>query len=375
MESTPSVLSAQCVLLSCRSHWLARSLVVAAGLLALQSPTTSFANPWVPIANPVSPGSGNTVPTAQQVPGKDFSDIRDRDAAGVFDLEQVVAWDGSGGVRDSFDYSGSRALYPQDTGVDGIAAGGDALFQALRQNRSALLFSAENDSRVLFVRPTGLPNPTPGFGVWATAADVDAMNPPIDLDGLEIWGADQNDDSDRYSLAGDPFTNSPAAPQKVAIWSYNPAGNTSDPHTLTTDLASAMDLQYGGIGVGGALWSQLVELMDVDAIMTFGLQVTFSIRPIDLSLIDPTLPNFDGGEIFLYDGPATPTSFLVQGGYTWDTALDIVGTFSVASENIDALEAASVPEPGSLTLLVVGASGMLWYARRRSRSGASSSSP
>lgn len=186
MESATSMSSMQRLLRSHSSGRFARSLIALAGMLALQSPTISVANPWVPIVNPFNPAPNNAVPTPQQVPGKDFSDIRDRDAAGIFDLEQVVAWDGSGGVRDTFDYSGSRALYPEETGVDGIGAGGDALFQALRDDQSALLFSTEGDSRVLFVRPTGFPDSTAGFGVWATATDIDATNPPIDLDGLEI---------------------------------------------------------------------------------------------------------------------------------------------------------------------------------------------
>jgi hypothetical protein len=128
-----------------------------------------------------------------------------------------------------------------------------------------------------------------------------------------------------------------------------------------------MDLQYFGIGVGGPLWSQLVELMDLDAMMTFGPQVTFSIEPLNLSTIDPLLPDFDGGEIFLYDGPGTPTSFLVMGGYTWNTALDVVNTFGVPLENINALEAVSVPEPGSLALAIVGAIGLAIWRRRRRR--------
>ncbi len=105
--------------------------------------------------------------------------------------------------------------------------------------------------------------------------------------------------------------------------------------------------------------------------MTFNEQVTFSIRPIDLSPFSQPggllLPDFDGGEIFLYDGPGIPTSFLVHGGYTWDTALDIMGTFGVPSENIDALESVSVPEPGSLLLAACGALGLMAWRRRRRR--------
>jgi hypothetical protein len=330
--------------------------------------TPASANPWVPIANPVGPQAGNGIPTPQQVPGKDFSDIRDRDAAGVLDPEQAVAWDGSGGVRDSFDYSGSRGpLLPQDIGVDGLAAGGDALFQALRDDQSALLFSVTNDPRIHYVRPTGLPGSVAGFGVWATATDIDAMNPPIDTDAIEVWGGDNADDSDRYSLDGDPAAALPAGAQKVAIWGFNPGGPTSTPHTLTSDLAAAMDLQFTGVGVGGPMYSQLVEMMDVDAIMTFGPQVNFSIRPIPLSQFNPILPDLDGGEIFLYSGPNAPTQFLVQGGHTWNTALDIMGTFNLLDENIDGLEAVSVPEPGSIVLVSLGVLSLLCAARRRRR--------
>jgi hypothetical protein len=352
---------------SLRVTWSSAALVAVLLLVQGVWTTPAGANPWVPIANPYNPAPGNVVPTPQQVPGKDFSDIRDRDALGVLDAEQVVAWDGSGGVRDSFDYSGSRALLPQDVGVDGLASGGDALFHALRDNQSALLFSVTNDPRIHYVRPTGLPGSVAGFGVWATATDIDAMNPPIDTDAIEVWGGDNVDDSVRYSLDGDPSAAFPAGAQKVAIWDFNPGGPTSNPHTLTSDLAAAMDLQFGGIGVGGPMWSVLVEFMDVDAIMVFATQVNFSIRPIALSQFNPFLPDLDGGEIFLYDGPNTPTQFLVQGGHTWNTALDIMGTFNLLDENIDGLEAVSVPEPGSIVLVSLGVLGLLCAARRRRR--------
>ncbi len=189
-------------------------LPLVLGLASCLWATTARANPWVPIANPVFPAPGNGLPTAQQVPGKDFSDVRDRDAAGVLDPERDVAWDGSGGVRNSFDYTGSRALLPQDIGVDGVSAEFDALFGSLRANQSSLLFSVTNDPRIHYVLPTGLPNSVAGSGVWATATDIDAMNPPVDTDALEIWGSDNVDDSNRYSLDGDPFVNFPAAGAK-----------------------------------------------------------------------------------------------------------------------------------------------------------------
>ncbi len=329
---------------------------------------SAAANPWVPIANPANPFPGPQVPGPKLVPGKDFSDVRDRDAAGVPDPEQVVAWDGSGGVRDSFDYTGTQPApvgqQPQE--VDGLAAGGDALFHAVRDNQAALLFSVETDPNIMFERETGLPASPPGFGVWATALDIDAMNPPVDTDGLEVWGGDNNDDSDRYSLAGDPAI---AGGGKVAVWSFTPPGGPSAPHTLTTDLAAAMDLQYGGPGVGGPYWSHLVELMDVDAIMTFGPLITFSIRPLDLAPFSqpggPPLPTFDGGEIFEYNAANQPTKFLNHGGHLWDTAFDVRGSFGLNNENVDAIEGvAGVPEPGTMMLLLLGMIAAPRFARR-----------
>lgn len=317
------------------------------------------ANPWNPMTS-ATPGPSILIPKPSEVPGKDFSDVRDRNAAGAADVEQVVAWDGLGGVRDSFDYDqppNTRPLYPPSTEVDGLAASGDALYQAVIGNQAALLFSVETDANVLFERATGFPAAPAGFGVWATALDIDAMNPPIDTDALEIWGGDNADDSNRYSLAGDPFVQTPAAVFKVAVWEYDEAGMTSLPHTLTTDLAAAMDLQFAGIGVGGPVWGQLVETMDVDAIMTFGKEVLYSIRPVVL----PGSPiAFDGGEIFVYTAPNAPTKFLDHGGHLWDTAFDVMGTFHLQNENVDALEAAAtfVPEPATCALVALGMLGV-----------------
>jgi len=355
------------------------SVFAAASAAVLLAVSLVQANPWNPMTS-ATPGPSIVLPSAKEVPGKDFSDIRDREAPGGPDAEQDLAWDGIGGVRDSFDYSNSRVAYPdvvQDRQVDGIASGFDALFQSLRDDQSALLFSVNSPvgfaDQVYYVRPTSLPNATPGFGVWATAADIDAMNPQMDVDGLEVWGDDQVDDSDRYSLVDDPFTDYVVQNEshRVAIWSYDPVAHQSVHHTLTEDLADAIAAQYAGIADPIELSDQLYEQMDVDAIMTEGERVTFSIEPLTLSPFSQNpalpLPDFDGGEIFEYDGPGTATRFLHQGGYVWDTALDIVNTFGVPSENIDAIEAVSqfVPEPGSLALLLIGL--VVTCVRRRRR--------
>jgi hypothetical protein len=103
--------------------------------------------------------------------------------------------------------------------------------------------------------------------------------------------------------------------------------------------------------------------MDVDAIMVLGVQLIFSIQPITV----PGTPiAFDGGEIFEYDGPGMPTRFLNHGGHDWDTAFDVMGTFHLQNENIDALEAVSqfVPEPTSAMLLLMGLVAARRFKRR-----------
>jgi hypothetical protein len=341
-------------------------LAVVVGTFAMPFARITLANqPWAPMTSAL-PGPSILVPTPKEVPGKDFSDVRDRDFLGAPDPEQVVAWDGLGGVRDSFDYTASRPLWTPDTEVDGISAGGDALFQAVRDDRAALLFSVETDPTILFERATGFPAAPVGFGVWATAKDIDAVIPPMDTDGLEIWGGDNTDDSDRYSLAGDPFvTEQPQGARKVAIWDYDSTNHVSNPHTYISDLAASIDKQFGGPG-DGAIFSQLVELMDVDAIMTLGPMVTFSVQPIDLTPFSVPL-TLDGGEIFEYDGPGIATRFLKHGGHVWDTLFDVRGTFGVNHENIDALEAVAtkVPEPSSAAIAVLALLAAARFVRRR----------
>ena len=171
---------------SCTPAYLA-TLFATVTIGALQ------ANPWMPLPG-VFAGPSNIIPDPKDVPGKDFSDYRDRDFMGLGDPEQVVAWDGMGGVRDGFDFNGpgDRPLLPQPREVDALSANADALFDALRANRTGMLFSvgdigvggAVGDPNIYYVRPTDDPNWTPGFGTWATPPVIDGMNPIRDVDGL-----------------------------------------------------------------------------------------------------------------------------------------------------------------------------------------------
>ncbi len=327
---------------------------------------------WNPLPG-IFPTAGDAIPSPIDVPGKDYSHYGDWDDLGFASPEQVIAWDGFGGTRNAQNYLGSRP-YPgvtQPIDTDGIANAGDALYFEAISDRSALLFSVGTTYQLAY-SPFSPPPPlvldaaiyyegtaaNGTNGIWAIPPVVDSKG-PRELDGLELWGDNQNDDSDRYSVYGDPFAEiAPGIVRKVAVWAFS--GGVSTPHTLTFDLAVAMDMQYG-FGGTGPLFGQLVELMDVDAIMVSGDQVMFSIAPLDLSALGP-LPNFDGGEIFVYT-PGGATTFLNHGGHLWDTAFDVMGTFGVQTENDDALEAVSaIPAPTRLARLALGLAGL---GRRR----------
>jgi hypothetical protein len=310
----------------------------------------------------VLPAPGTLIPPPALVPGKEYTDHRDKNDLGAGDPDQVLAWDGFGGTADGFDYSGTLLPFqlPANNEVDALAAGGDALYRAVIADQAALTFSVEGYNAV-HVEPVQLAGGAGAAYMWATPAQIDS-NGVQDLDALELWGSNVSpkDDALNFSIAGDPFaTLATGGAAKVSVWQYDGVA-ASSPLIYTSDLAAAIDQQYGGPGVGGTLWSQLVELMDLDGLMSFGGEALFSIRPLSLSLIDPTLPDFDGGEIFVFTAPAQPTSFLVHGGHVWDTAFNVALTFGLPGENVDALEAVAIPEPAALGLLA----GVVLLARR-----------
>lgn len=340
------------------------------------------ASPWTP-ATSASPDAGPVIPSPATVPGKDFSHHVDRDSTGLADAEQNIAWDGTGGTRDSFDYKGSRAAFPDVAGprqVDALGFGGDALFDVVIGDGAALLFSVgasvssgPGDGFIYFEAGHGFGPPPVPSGVWAAPlSDIDDEFVVGDVDGLEVWGSDIDDDTDHYSLVDDPFVDlsgGVGAPKKVAVWAYDALGHTSSPAILTTDLAAAIDMQFGGIG-DGDFWSFLVETMDVDAMMVQGDRLIFSIAPITVPGPGGPLADFDGGEIFVYDGPGTATYFLDHAGHLWDTAFDVVGTYGplgVTSENINALEAVGVPEPSTFALSALALLCLSGLNRRKRR--------
>lgn len=87
--------------------------------------------------------------------------------------------------------------------------------------------------------------------------------------------------------------------------------------------------------------------------------VLFSLRPILLNGV--TL--FDGGEIWVWHATDQNAQFLNQGGHLWDTQFDVMATFGVASENINAIESVGIPLPPVIWLLVSGLGAMFGLRR------------
>jgi len=341
-------------------------MCVMAGMLVFVAGASG--GPYTPRGPLAEPVPGNYVAPPTQVPGMEYSDDTtpithnpgDKDGLGVADPEQVIAWDGSAGVQDSFDYSNSRSGDTLDRQVDALANHGDALFTLLINGEAVLLFSVDDEngggvsSPYIFyeVVPPESPPPAPGGPIWATPAQID-QHGVKDVDALEVWGPEPlpgqvTGDTDRYSLYGDPLIGA----QRVSVWAYDPLTNVSTPFITALQIAQAIGHE------------ELADTIDLDALMTYdmggddyfgtGDSVLFSIEPI---------AGFDGGEIWVWSsgGPAT---FLSHGGHLWNTVFNVMAAFGVDSENINALEA--VPEPATLALLALGGLGAL-LRRRKSK--------
>lgn len=303
------------------------------------------------VQNPVGPIPGDVLPPPERVPGKEYSHEFDKDAAGQPDPGQVIAWDGvippggaGGGVADTFDY---------DIELDALANKRDVLFFDLIANQTFALFS----ERTVQGFDTGFPiyyeDPSGGIGPWATALQVD-QHGVDNLDGLEVWGptapldpdpehrfndyitggldGPQADDANMFSLFGDAVT---------SVFAFTSAGPT--PYISRGQIAAAlgMDEQY----------------VDVDTMMAFDLAGN-STWDVNDWLIFSLWPNTGivGDEVWVWQNQVN-ISFLNHGGHDWDS--NWLGT------NIDALEAASVPEPCTMILLGSGLLALAGFSRKK----------
>jgi hypothetical protein len=183
--------------------------------------------------------------------------------------------------------------------------------------------------------------------LWATNQTIKTPPPvgnppaPFDLNGLEVWGPDAMWDAYSFSPVSDRLPGGISASVVDAV---------------------ANSVVYTRQNIATAIGRpDLESVIDLDALMQDGGRIMFSIQPIDV---------FDGGEIWVWDGnSSSPAQFLNFGGHTWNTAFDLQSYFGsygydIGTENVDALEAASVPGP----LPFAGLAAAFGYSRRlRSR--------
>jgi len=252
-----------------------------------------------------------------------ISDNLDVDHVGTLDPGQTLWINCSGGAVPGTDFD------PGNTGiqVDALAKTGystattDYLFEEVINNEVTLLLSVEGDPDIYFELPNG------DNGQWLEDAAT------VDVDGMEFWG-DSIEDS--YSVVGDPGG--------VSVFVTSFQGATAVQITQSQILAGVQSL---GVGLGLA-----ASDIDVDAMMS-GLidnQLMFSVAPV---------ADLDGGEIFVLDLTTMTATYLLHGDHLWDTNFNVMATFGVANENINALEAIGVPpipvpSPSSFSLLALG---------------------
>lgn len=258
-----------------------------------------------------NPSSGGLLPQPSRVPGKNFSINQNTNFAGNPEMGRSQAWDGLGGSRDQNIYTDPSGTTVE---IDALADREDALYSAVITNRTFLVLSFEGDRgfrSIYAINPSGV------ISLWANADGV--MNPPtdgFDLNGLEIWG-------EEFAVAN----------------RFSPVGDAS---------GSVLDVDTGVIytrsEIAAAIGRPDLEAqVDLDGLMTSGDDILFSIQPIDGA--------FDGGEIWRYTGMGPGTaSFLNFAGKTWNTTFNVQQYFldqgfDIGTENIDAIEAASVPAP------------------------------
>jgi len=357
------------------------------------------------------PVPGGALPVPSQVPGKELSFDLDQTTPipgpGVLaaDPEQNLFWDGRApkpGLTNSFDYSGSRFVpggtVDQDRQVDALAARNDALFNALGEDFSHLLYSTAPVAGVKPILPAAplfgpvRPDPedveTELFGApihftWAEhRVDInsDAADLAFNVDALEVWGLEPSPagpdgspgagaDSNFYSLRGDVFT-----PGAFSVWNYDETAGLSTGYITHGTIVAAVESLLGSDGLGEQIELDALMVNDFGEETLFepGDKIYFSIEQIPVTF-DPDGFYATGSELFTLEATAAGIipGFLFHGGHVWDHAWTLDNmAYSDGDEgvyrqlDIDAMEAASVPEPTAAMLIGLGAAATL--LRRRS---------
>ena len=273
----------------------------------------------------------------------------DVNALGVADPLQIVQWDGLGSAADGSDETPPVGPWDPDE-IDALCGLQDAYFDEVVNNQVPITISLATENFLHYLTPGGQ------AGVWATASQINAIN-PYDVDAVELHNG-----SALFSVYYDHL---PTPTTGDALWI------TGDGPGYLSHQSIRIALNYVGDDVNSPdIDAVMVWDRDLDQSFGEGDKIIFSVHPMALGntvTVQGSTFTPDGGELFVWNGNVgTAVTHLVHGGYTWDTANNVAAIFGGASEDIDALDA--VPEPGTLTLLAIGGLTLLGLgARRRKR--------
>jgi hypothetical protein len=337
------------------------TLALIGAFAALASGT--FANEiYSPVLNPVAPGAVDAVPPVARVPGKEYTDVLDMThvpSPHAVQPTQVGMFDGVGGARDGLRLS-DYATNVGNFHIDAQSQVRDVLFEEARDNRVPLIVSTSfdqmlgRDVALAAERPSGAMQP------FATRSQI-VSHPHAggrlrDIDSVDLWGPEGQPHAAFYSFRDDPNNTSIYTLQVLAA-------GFLQPYLTRGEIA-------GAIGNTG-----LTPFIDVDALMVHDVGTNFSPFDGDFGPGDSVMfsiapiPNpeggdfYDGGEVWVWEH-GQPAHFLNHGGHLWNTAFNVGAALGVQTENIDALEAVGVPEPGTM-VLALGASTWAFISRWR----------
>lgn len=384
---------------------------VGALLLSLGVTASVWATvPYTPVSLPGVPGFGPGIVSPSFVPGKEYSHDFDHEITALgtaIDAQQIVAWNGIGGVTDGQDFTGTRPLYTLEDQIDATANHGDFAYPELFSEDAHLIFSVD-DTYVAYsfgvpfmtsipsagpvaisngntiggagelsyeLGLSGGANPPDMQAVWATQPVINAMPVPDDIDGVEVWGPEPalTADVDKYSLDVDFGSFGVIPADAVSVW--NGSGTPYIEHSKIVGVVTGL--------LGPIPSSAMVDLdaINLDALMVHDIigdpdefdpnpagpvgahdEIIFSIRQI----YDPGDPDgyyATGSEIFVLDG-AGGFGYFAHGGHLWDHAYSLMAfdvwfmdpnNFGVI--DINALEAVGefvIPEPAGASLFALG---------------------
>lgn len=392
-------------------------IVTACGLLLATCLVSSLdaAIPYSGAGGPF-PGFGPAVGAPPIVGGKEFSHDFDYEVLfpgppdTMLDSQQVVAWDGVGGVANVTDYTGTRPIYTPKDQIDALANRGDFAYFEVKSEIAHLVFSVD-DMYTLYSFGAPFPAMVPAAGpvtlangnliggagelsvelalsgganppdtqmLWAAQMDINGMPLPDDVDGVEVWGPEPpSADADKYSLDMDSFSLG-ILPMGDGVSVWNASGSPYITHSMIVGAVTTLlgpDVDTDRINLDALMVQDIIEdsdRFDPSAAGAGGDEIIFSIRQI----VDPGDPSgyyATGSELFVLDASGA-VGFLAHGGHLWDKAYAL-GAFDVwfADPNnfgvidINAIEAigeTSVPEPAAMAMLCFG---LIWFGAVRHR--------